>query len=620
MATVNTIKTRILNKYDVLSNYSSFTPLKGEICVAEIPTSASESGLTPPAIGIKVGDGQKSFSALPWIQAVAGDIPSELKTAAGIDAQIAALTSGRKLATASELSALATRVTSLETRTTDSTIGNEALSTRINTLSNNKVDKTAAEDATTEDKLIKYSTASGLASTAKSEAVQAAASSAAGLYEKIGVAETKVNELANGQVKTNTTNISANATAIEGIQEDIGDISTFVGDDVSTAIKNLQTAVGTGADGLATKVSALEGEMDEVQGALTGYTSSKTVASAVADAKSAGTTAQTQVGTLGSLETEVKTSAVAAINEVHGELDTAKASLTSVTGQVNTLVGSDTGKSVREIAAAETAKIVDGAPDAYNTLKEISDWIAAHPEDAASYASRIDELKTALGGTGSIADGFTITPVSDQIDTKINTYNTDIAAKTYATIANLQKVSEDLAEVKTTADGAVQDVATGSANGTISVDGTDVAVKGLGSAAYTNANAYATSAQGGKADTAIQTASFAGTDMTKNGTALSISQTAARSALGLGTAAYKADTYFGTAEAVSANATAISNMNGSLANGNGLVETISQTSGKISATRRLIKPADVSTAETDVFVFYCGNATGYDAAMNTVNI
>lgn len=43
-------------------------------------------------------------------------------------------------------------------------------------------------------------------------------------------------------------------------------------------------------------------------------------------------------------------------------------------------------------------------------------------------------------------------------------------------------------------------IATGSTNGTIAVDGVDVAVKGLGSAAYTEANAYATAAQGTKAD------------------------------------------------------------------------------------------------------------------------
>ena len=45
-------------------------------------------------------------------------------------------------------------------------------------------------------------------------------------------------------------------------------------------------------------------------------------------------------------------------------------------------------------------------------------------------------------------------------------------------------------------------ITTGSANGTIAVDGTDVAVKGLGSAAYTDASAYATAEQGAKADAA----------------------------------------------------------------------------------------------------------------------
>lgn len=78
------------------------------------------------------------------------------------------------------------------------------------------------------------------------------------------------------------------------------------------------------------------------------------------------------------------------------------------------------------------------------------------------------------------------------------------------------------------ADTAVQTIATGTANGTIKVDGTDVAVKGLGSAAYTDTTAYdaagsastaetnaknyadslssnyATAAQGTKADTALQ--------------------------------------------------------------------------------------------------------------------
>lgn len=52
----------------------------------------------------------------------------------------------------------------------------------------------------------------------------------------------------------------------------------------------------------------------------------------------------------------------------------------------------------------------------------------------------------------------------------------------------------------TKANTAVQKVAEGTANGTILVDGTPVAVHGLGSAAYTKTTAYATAAQGTKAD------------------------------------------------------------------------------------------------------------------------
>ena len=77
----NTINTRIQLKYDTLSNWvlsstgaNPFKPLKGEICIAEIPNGTQNSGLTPPSIGIKVGDGTHTFQELPWIQAVAGDV------------------------------------------------------------------------------------------------------------------------------------------------------------------------------------------------------------------------------------------------------------------------------------------------------------------------------------------------------------------------------------------------------------------------------------------------------------------------------------------------------------------------------------------------------------------
>lgn len=81
---VNTLNTRIQLKYDTLAHWvtSTFKPLKGEVCIAEIPsTQEGSAGMTPPAIGIKIGDGTKTFNQLAWIQAVAGDVYSWAKAA-----------------------------------------------------------------------------------------------------------------------------------------------------------------------------------------------------------------------------------------------------------------------------------------------------------------------------------------------------------------------------------------------------------------------------------------------------------------------------------------------------------------------------------------------------------
>ena len=107
----NTLKTRIRSKIDYLANWNSnstFIPLLGEICIAIIPRNVNATnaqnisvgvdtsvigatgqedapragvGLTPYAIGIKVGDGVNNFATLPWIQAVAGDVYAWAKSA-----------------------------------------------------------------------------------------------------------------------------------------------------------------------------------------------------------------------------------------------------------------------------------------------------------------------------------------------------------------------------------------------------------------------------------------------------------------------------------------------------------------------------------------------------------
>lgn len=100
------------------------------------------------------------------------------------------------------------------------------------------------------------------------------------------------------------------------------------------------------------------------------------------------------------------------------------------------------------------------------------------------------------------AEGVKLAGVQDAIDTAVDTA---VEAITEVTNGIDERVKE-LEETKETVASALQasDITTGSANGTIAVKGADVAVKGLGSAAYTEASAYATAAQGELADSAVQ--------------------------------------------------------------------------------------------------------------------
>lgn len=73
---------RVNHKYDTYARWMQSTVVlgKGEIAVCEIPAAQEfsepegSSKLTPPAIGVKIGDGNKTFAQLPWIQSTAGDV------------------------------------------------------------------------------------------------------------------------------------------------------------------------------------------------------------------------------------------------------------------------------------------------------------------------------------------------------------------------------------------------------------------------------------------------------------------------------------------------------------------------------------------------------------------
>lgn len=88
-------------------------------------------------------------------------------------------------------------------------------------------------------------------------------------------------------------------------------------------------------------------------------------------------------------------SALAAVIAAKAEQD----DVDDLTTAVETLIGSvsgDDAKSVRTISAEEVAKIVAGADQSYDTLKEIADWIMSDTTGAAKMATDIETLKTKL--------------------------------------------------------------------------------------------------------------------------------------------------------------------------------------------------------------------------------
>lgn len=82
MATT-TLSTRITLKYDTLANWnaSQFILKKGEVAICSLDTGETAEQSTPPAVLLKVGDGTRKFSELPWASGLAADVYSWAKEA-----------------------------------------------------------------------------------------------------------------------------------------------------------------------------------------------------------------------------------------------------------------------------------------------------------------------------------------------------------------------------------------------------------------------------------------------------------------------------------------------------------------------------------------------------------
>lgn len=160
------------------------------------------------------------------------------------------------------------------------------------------------------------------------------------------------------------------------------------------------------------------GKADKVKGAVTGHLAGLDAngnltdsGKSVSDFEVAGAAekAKTEVmGYVGSIPTGAKAKDV--INYIKEVVDAGayddsalKASVAANTAAISVLNGTGDG-SVKKAVSDAVASIVADAPDSFDTLKEISDWISSHASDAAGMNSQIKtnkeditKLKTLIG-------------------------------------------------------------------------------------------------------------------------------------------------------------------------------------------------------------------------------
>ena len=395
-----------------------------------------------------------------------------------------------------------------------------------------------------------------------------------------------------------TTLVKPSATAIsDGSTQNQLATAKAVYDYVTSKISDLDVSA------LAGRVTTLEGEMDTVQGQITtingeGEGSIKKAASdaqtaAVAAAKSytdgevakkANLEHTHEIGDVTGLQGALDGKANATHTHTTAQVDGLDTALAGKADKSTTLAGYGIGDAYTKgqtdsaiataVAAAPHLKrsIVEDLPDAgsadQNTIYMVGTGAGSEDSAYEEYmvingafekigSSKVDLTNYAQKSYVDSAKQEAISTAAGDATQKANTAEQN--AKTYADglIAGLDV--EDTAEAGKYVSAVSQEngiitvtraalptapqITEGSTNGTISVGGEDVPVHGLGSAAYTESGAYATAAQGAKADSALQKADI--TSGSANGTiAVKGTDVAVK---GLGTAAYTASTAYATA-------------------------------------------------------------------------
>lgn len=361
------LQTRIQLKYDSYTNWTANNPVlkAGEVAVATIATGNTQevNSVTVPQVLLKVGDGTSTYNALPFTSAKAADVYSwAKKSEAEFTTWVKELirTEGAYDTKGAAAQALA------DAKAYTDTLANGAVAANTSAIA-------AIKDGTTIDSFNDVETAlegketAGAAATALTNAKNYADDLNTAMDTRMSSAESKLTTLTG-------------ADTVEGsVAKALKDAKAYA-DGKDTAIAAAKKA----GDDAQADVDALEAKVGTV-------TDGKTVVQMIVDAQTAATYNDTAI----------------------------KADIKANTDAITILNGDKTQDgSVKKQVADAVAQIVSDAPEAYDTLKEVSDWISSHTNSAATMNSQINTNKNDIANLKTSVESA---------ETDISTLQTDVA-------------------------------------------------------------------------------------------------------------------------------------------------------------------------------------------------
>lgn len=127
---------------------------------------------------------------------------------------------------------------------------------------------------------------------------------------------------------------------------------------------------------------------------------------------------------------------------------------------LNTLIGEDTGKSIRDISKEEVLKVVDGASENFDTLKEIETWIENNHNttDIIELDNRVTKLEGTVGNStkGLVKDVADLKTFSEKVNTTLYGDETGTNQGLVKTVSSLQSEMVEVSNKVNVLDGRLK--------------------------------------------------------------------------------------------------------------------------------------------------------------------